>query len=66
LGKGISVGIGVGIGLVALAVILLVPGEVDESPIDVQLSDEVEILVDESKEYTVDISEGLEVGDNPP
>ena len=66
MGKGISIGIGVGIGLVALAVILLVPGEVDESPIDVQLSDEVEILVDESKEYTVDISEGLEVGDNPP
>jgi len=66
LGKGISVGIGVGIGLVALAVILLVPGEVDESPIDVQLSDEVEILVDESKEYTVDISEGLEIGDTPP
>ena len=66
MGKGISIGIGVGIGLVALAVILLVPGEVDESPIDVQLSDEVEILVDESKEYTVDISEGLEIGDNPP
>jgi len=66
LGKGISIGIGVGIGLVALAVILLVPGEVDESPIDVQLSDEVEILVDESKEYTVDISEGLEIGDNSP
>jgi len=66
LGKGISVGIGVGIGLIALAVIFLVPGEVDESPNDVQLSDEVEIMVDESKEYTVDISEGLEVGDNPP
>ena len=66
MGKGISVGIGVGIGLIALAVILLVPGEMDESPIDVQLSDEVEIMVDESKEYTVDISEGLEVGDNPP
>ena len=66
MGKGISVGIGVGVGLIALAVILLVPGEMDESPIDVQLSDEVEIMVDESKEYTVDISEGLEVGDNPP
>jgi len=61
-----SVGIGVGIALVALAVILLVTGEVDESPIDVQLSDEVEVIVDESKEYTVDISEGLEIGDNPP
>ena len=60
-----SVGIGVGIALVALAVILLVTGEVDESPIDVQLSDEVEIMVDESKEYTVDISEGLEIGDTP-
>jgi len=66
LGKGISIGIGVGIGLIALAVILLVPGEVNESPIDVQLSDEVEIMVEESKEYTVDISEGLEIGDNPP
>ena len=66
MGKGISVGIGVGVGLIALAVILLVPGEMDESPIDVQLSDEVEIVVEESKEYTVDISEGLEVGDNPP
>jgi hypothetical protein len=65
LGKGISVGIGVGVGLIALAVILLVPGEMDESPIDVQLSDEVEIVVEESKEYTVDISEGLEIGDTP-
>ena len=65
MGKGISVGIGVGVGLIALAVILLVPGEMDESPIDVQLSDEVEIVVEESKEYTVDISEGLEVGDTP-
>ena len=66
MGKGISVGIGVGVGLIALAVILLVPGEMDESPIDVQLSDEVEIIVDESKQYAVDISEGLEVGDTPP
>ena len=66
MGKGISVGIGVGIGLIALAVILLTPGGVDESPMEVQLSDEVEIIVDESKQYTVDISEGLKVGDNPP
>ena len=65
MGKGISVGIGVGVGLIALAVILLVPGEMDESPIDVQLSDEVEIMVEESKEYSVDISEGLEIGDTP-
>ena len=65
MGKGISVRIGVGIGLIALAVILLVPGEMDESPIDVQLSDEVEIVVEESKEYSVDISEGLEIGDTP-
>ena len=65
MGKGISVGIGVGVGLIALAVILLVPGEMDESPIDVQLSDDVEIVVEESKEYTVDISEGLEIGDTP-
>ena len=66
MNKAVSVGIGVGIGLIALAVILLVPGEVDGPPNGIQLSDEINITADEAKEYSVDISEGLDVGDSPP
>ena len=66
MNKAVSVGIGVGIGLIALAVIFLVPGEVDGPPNGIQLSDEIDIVADESKEYSVDISEGLDVGDSPP
>ena len=70
MNKGISVGIGVGIGLIVLAVILLAPGEMDpienESPMTVELSDEIEAVSEESKSYDVEISEGLEVGDETP
>ena len=68
--KAISAGIGVGIGLIALAVILLSPSETDlvsdESSMGVELSDEIEILSEESKSFEVDISEGVEVGDGTP
>jgi len=70
LNKAISAGIGVGIGLIALAVILLSPSETDlasdESSMGVELSDEIEILSEESKSFEVDISEGVEVGDGTP
>jgi len=70
LNKAISAGIGVGIGLIALAVILLSPSETDlasdESSMGVELSDEVEIVSEESKSFEVDISEGVEVGDGTP
>ena len=70
MNKGIAVGIGVGIGLLALAVIFLVPGDTglseNESPMGVELSDQVEVVTDESKSYEVGISEGLEVGDGSP
>ena len=59
-------GIGVGIVLIALAAILLAPVETDESSNDIQLSDEIDIVADQAKEYSVDISEGLDVGDNTP
>ena len=68
--KSVSAGIGVGIGLIALAVIFLASGETDlsqsESPMAVELSDEIEVVVDETKSYEVGISEGLEVGDGSP
>ena len=70
MNKGIAVGIGVGIGLLALAVIFLVPDDTglseNESPMGVELSDQVEVATDESKSYEVGISEGLEVGDGSP
>ena len=66
MNKAVSVGVGVGIGLIALAIILLAPSEMDQPPNGIQLSDEINIAADESKEYSVDISEGLDVGDSPP
>ena len=70
MNKGIGVGIGVGIGLLAFAVIFLVPSDTglleNESPMGVELSDNVEVVSDESKSYEVGISEGLEVGDGTP
>ena len=37
----------------------------NESSMGVELSDEIDVVADEAKEYTVDISEGLKVGDDP-
>ena len=70
MNKAISAGIGVGIGLIALAFIVLSPGGdesiQDESSMQVQLSDDVEVISDESKSFEVNISEGVKVGDVPP
>ena len=70
MNKGIAVGIGVAVGLLSLAVIFLVPNDSglaeNESPMGVELSDQVEVATDESKSYEVGISEGLEVGDGSP
>ena len=70
MSKAVSVGIGIGIVLIALAVMLSVPGETDqmqdESPSGVQLSDEVQVVAEDTKSYDVNISEGLDLGDENP
>ena len=70
MNKGIAVGIGVAVGLLSLAVIFLVPNDSglaeNESPMGVELSDQVEVSTEESKSYEIGISEGLEVGDGTP
>ena len=70
MNKGIAVGIGVAVGLLSLAVIFLVPNDSglaeNESPMGVELSDQVEVVTEEPKSYEVGISEGLEVGDGSP
>ena len=70
MNKAVSAGIGVGIGLVALAVILLSSGETDpgqeKSSSVVEMSDDVEVTVEESKSYDVNLSEDLEVVDGNP
>ena len=70
MNKGIAVGIGVAVGLLSLAVIFLVPNDSglaeNESPMGVELSDQVEVVTEETKSYEVGISEGLEVGDGSP
>jgi len=70
LNKGIAASIGVGIGLLALAVIFLVPNDSglaeNESPMGVELSDQVEVVSEESKSYEVGIAEGIELGDGSP
>ena len=70
MNKAISAGIGVGIGLIALAIILSNSNTMEDSqnksPSGVELSDQVEIVTEESKSYEVGISEGVQLGDGSP
>ena len=57
MNKAASAGIGVAIGLIALAFIILAPGESDviqeDSSMQVQLSDDIEVEAEESKSFEV-------------
>ncbi len=70
MNKAISAGIGVGIGLIALAVLLSASEDADvmqeDSGMQVELSDKVEVISEESKSFEVEISEGVKVGDGSP
>ncbi len=70
MNKAISAGIGVGIGLIALAILLSASEDADlvqdDSSMQVELSDKVEVVSEESKSFEVEISEGVKVGDGSP
>ena len=70
MNKAVSAGIGVGIGLIAIAIILSASDNTDvmqdDSSMQVELSDEVEIISEESKSFEVGLSEGVKVGDGSP
>ena len=65
MNKAVAAGIGIGIVLIAIGA-LYMTNLSTESGTQVQLSEEVEVTADESKEYGVDLSEGVSVGDKPP
>ena len=64
MNKAVAAGIGVVIVLIAIAA-LYGMSQADESTTQVDLSEEVDLASEESKEYDVNLDEGLAVGDKP-
>ena len=67
MNKSVAAGIGVGIVLIAIAALYMM-GLSDESNMQVDLSENVEMTAEESdtESYEVVIEEGVQVGDKPP
>ena len=67
MNKAVAAGIGVGIVLIAIAALYMM-GLSDESNMQVDLSENVEMTAEESdtESYEVVIEEGVQVGDKPP
>ena len=64
MNKAVAAGIGVGIVLIAISALYMM-NQSDETTSQVELSEEVEMTAEESKEYDVNLDEGLAVGDKP-
>ena len=65
MNKAVAAGIGVVIVLIAIAALYMM-NQTDESNMQVDLSENVEMTAEESKSYEVVIEEGVKVGDKPP
>ena len=65
MNKAVAAGIGIGIVLIVIAALYMM-NQSDESDTQVELSENVEMTAEESKQFEVEIEEGLKVGDKPP
>ena len=65
MNKAVAAGIGVAIVLIAISALYMMNLS-GESTTQVELSEEVEMTTEESKEYGVELEEGITVGDQPP
>jgi len=65
MNKAAGAGIGVVIILIAIAALYMM-NQSGDSTTQVELTEKVEMTDEESKEYDVNLEEGLKVGDKPP
>jgi hypothetical protein len=65
MNKAAGAGIGVLIVLIAISALYMM-NQSGDSTMQVELTETVEMTDEESKEYDVELKEGLKVGDKPP
>ena len=65
MNKAAGAGIGVLIVLIAISALYMM-NQSGDSTTQVELTEKVEMTDEESKEYDVELKEGLKVGDKPP
>ena len=65
MNKAAGAGIGVVIVLIAISALYMM-NQSGDSATQVELTEKVEMTDEESKEYDVNLEEGLKVGDKPP
>ena len=65
MNKAVAAGIGVAIILIAISAWYMM-NQSEESTSQVELSEEIEMTTEESKEYDVELDEGLKIGGAPP
>ena len=65
MNKAAGAGIGVLIVLIAISALYMM-NQSGDSTMQVELTETVEMTDEESKEYDVNLEEGLKVGDKPP
>ena len=64
MNKAAGAGIGVVIVLIAIAAFYMM-NQSEESTMQVELDENLEMIAEQSKGYEVDLEEGVQTGDNP-